>query len=341
MIEGTGIIQRHHTLPPVLRQEGDPLIPPEEADRQVGIAASLTRTALQANGWDGADLLIVTSSIPPSDDFPAAVAEASGLSQTTPRYYLLACNGAVGALQDILRDGNLRDARVVITAIEGLSLGVDFTDPAPAAIFGNGAASMAFRPRAITFHAGQTTIVPDTLGVIKLPKTYDLPPAGDEQDLLPWYSLEPGSEEIFACTADGVMTTLPISDHPHRAEMKGIPTARFFAKCVPPVVQQVLETCKEEGLAMPDPVFGIFHQPSAGVLGLVNRNLEKMSASAGLPRLEIPWVMDKVGMGNVSSATTLIAWAHLEQQGLVPRGQVVNITGFGVGASVTSMMVEL
>ncbi|MGQ9584142.1 MAG: 3-oxoacyl-[acyl-carrier-protein] synthase III C-terminal domain-containing protein [Anaerolineae bacterium] len=341
LIEATLITQRHYIYPFPVRAEGDPLFPPEEVERELTIGAALIRLALAANGWQDADLLIATSSLPPCDDFPQRLAERAGLASRPTKRYYLACNGAVAALLDILQDDSLREARVVIASVEGLSVSSDGTDVAALAIFGNGAAAIAFRPRQITLLAGQTAIVPDTMGVIRVPRTYDLPPPAERRAPPPWYTLAPGAEEMFAFGDDGVVTTLPVSRKVYHSEMEGLTTARFFARVVPPVVQELLESYRRVQAKVPERLFGLFHQPSGGVLALVNRGLEKISAKLGLPRMDVPWVMDQVGMGNVSSATTPIALAHLMQAGRLPRGEAFNITGFGVGASITSMMVQI
>jgi 3-oxoacyl-[acyl-carrier-protein] synthase III len=340
-IEATGITQRHHLYPHPERNPGDAPVPPNEAANQVELGAYLTRQALRANGWDGADLLIATSSILPKAHFAEAIAEAAALSGAQVKHYFLACNGAVGALFDLLHDASMRDSRVVITAVEGLSVGVKYSTPATAAIFGNGAASMAFRPREFTLVTGKTVIVPDTQGVIRVPHTYELPPLEERQARPAWYELAEGAEAMFACGPHGAMTTLPASHDPFHCEMEGLTTARFFARVVPPVVRAVLETCRQEHVELPDPLLGVFHQPSAGVLGLVNRSLEKSLAAAGLPALNVPWVLDEVGVGNVSSATTLIVLAHLERKGQIPRGIPFMLTGFGIGASITSMVIRI
>ena len=144
MIEAIGITQRHHTFPPPIREEGGSLFPPEEVDKQIIIGAEVTQQAIKANDWKETDIdvLVITSSLLPCPDFPERIAERAGLTgKTLIKRYFLACNGAVGALHDALRYGW---GQVVITAVEGLSTAVDFNDLASVAIFGNGAASMAF-----------------------------------------------------------------------------------------------------------------------------------------------------------------------------------------------------
>ena len=336
MIKGTGITKRHHTWPPRSRKEHSSLINEE----QVVVGARVTREALAANGWDKVDLLIVTASAPLSDDFAEQIADRAGLADVETRLYCLACDGAIAALHDVLR--TLRDGRVAITAVEGLSSGVEFNpvDITCATIFCNGAASLVFSPKNIELLAGKTVIVPDNYGVIRMPRTYDLPGPEERLEPPPWYELEPGAEEKFAFTPNKVMMEIPEADSDY-AQMDGFRTAKFFARVVPPVVHSLLEEYYQDGLSRLKTMLGVFHQPSAGVLGLANKRIEKMLKRANLPDLSIPWILDKIGMGNVSSATTPLTWAQLKQEGRIPKGEPFNITGFGVGASLTSMVVRV
>lgn len=340
MIKGTGITKRHHTWPPRSRKRHSSLINEE----QVTVGAKVTREALAANGWDKVDLLIVTASAPLSDDFAEQIAERAGLANAETKLYCLACDGAIAALHDVLRTDELKESRVGITAVEGLSSGVNFNpgevDITCAAIFSNGAASFAFSPKNIELLAGKTVIVPDEYGVIRMPKTYSLP--GPEERLAPppWYELEPGAEEKFAFTPNRVMMEIPEADSDY-VQMDGFRTAKFFARVVPPMIRSLLEEYYQDRLSRLKTMLGVFHQPSAGVLGLANKGIRRILKNAGLPELNVPWVLDRVGMGNVSSATTPLTWAQLKKEGRIPKGEPFNITGFGVGASLTSMVVRV
>jgi len=340
MIKGTGITKRHHTWPPRSRKEHSSLINEE----QVAVGARVTREALAANGWDKVDLLIVTASAPLSDDFAKQIADRAGLADVETRLYCLACDGAIAALHDILRTDELKETRVVITAVEGLSSGVNFNpgevDITCATIFSNGASSLAFSPKNIELLAGKTVIAPDNYGVIRMPRTYSLPGPEERLEPPPWYKLEPGAEEKFAFTPNRVMMEIPEADSDY-AQMDGFRTAKFFARVVPPVVRSLLEEYYQDGLSRLKTMLGVFHQPSAGVLGLANKRIEKMLKRANLPELSIPWILDKIGMGNVSSATTPLTLAQLKKEGRIPKEEPFNITGFGVGASVTSMVVRM
>lgn len=349
MIKASRINVRHHTLLPELREREDSLV----AEDHVEIGARLTRESLRANGWEKADLLVVAVSTPPCDDFEKKIAERAGLTNAETRLYCLACNGAIAALHDILRDDELKDSRVVITAVEELSRGVNFEElsrrvesgeevdidmAACAAIFGNGAASLAFSPKNIELLAGKTVIVPDKKGVILLPKRYALPEV-EGQEPPDWYDLgKEGADKLFSYTPEMVIQQLPETDFDY-IKMKGVGTAIFFAKHVPPVVRDVLGEYYQQ-YSRPVTV-GISHQPSGVVWEILSRRIKKILKGLNNPAMEIPWVLDMVGMGNVSSATTFLAWAQLEKEGRLPKGEPFNITGFGVGASVTSMVVRL
>lgn len=340
MIEGTGITIRHHTLPPRSKEKDGSII----AEEQIEVGAKLTREALAVNGWGKADLLIVAVSAPPCDDFVEQIAERAGLADVKATLYCLACNGAIAALHDVLRADELKNSRAVITAVEGLSAGINLNqgevDIAGATIFGNGAASLAFSPeKSIKLITGKTVIVPDVEGVIRGPKSYKLPWPEERLEPPDWYELRPGADELFAFSSKKVVMKMPETDSDH-VVMKGRETAKFFTRIVPPEVCAVLE--EYYGQHTQPVIIGVFHQPSKIVLQLAGRHIGRgLAKMLHRPTLEIPWVLDKVEMGNVSSATTFAAWAQLKQANRLPRGEPFNITGFGVGASVTSMVVRV
>jgi 3-oxoacyl-[acyl-carrier-protein] synthase III len=345
-IAATGISVRHHILLPELWERKDE----EIAEEQIGIGAAITRRALRANGWDKVDLLIVSSSAPPCEDFAEQIAERAGLANAEIRFYCLACNGAVAGLHDILQFARLKlipkNIRVAITPVEALSYGVNLKereiDVLAAAIFGNYAASLAFTPESFKLLAGKSWVVPDEEGVILTPKgrSYKLPPEEERLEPPGWYQVETGAEEKFAFTQKRVVTKLLESDSKY-LKMKGLKTAFYFAREVGPRVGPFFKDYYQDKSIRPEVVLGIFHQPSAGVLGLINQKIRRSLDGVDLPALEIPWVLDRVEMGNASSATTFPAWAQLEKEGRIPKGQPFNLTAFGVGASVTSMMIEM
>lgn len=348
MIDGTGIVRRFHDYPPLIRERSDPLFveeffTQEEIDRQTRIGARLTREALEANGWESADLLVVTGSFAPVEKFADRVAEEAGLHNAATKDYRLACNGAIAAWQDILRNDEWKKARVVITAVEGLSVGVDFFDPTTAAIFGNGGSSLAFSPQKIEFLGGKIVIHPDKEAVIRIPKTYDLPPIDQRRTPPDYYELREGAGEVFAYAENSVvmMMAQPSDpDKPYYTQMNGVETARFFKYLVSPVVVSVL---KDYHQRYGDPVkTSVFHQPSKVVIRHANREIGKLLKREGLSdEVEIEWVLDKVGMSNVSSATTFLHLAQSIKEGKIRRGEPILVTGFGIGASATSMVIRI
>lgn len=346
MIETTLITWRYHDLPHRLRKKGEPLFSLEEKEKLINIGAQLTRLALWKNGWQDAELLIVTASIPPCSNFPEEIAQRANLGKIPTRCCYLACNGVPAALLDVLQDKDLRETRVVITAVEGLSPFIDFKDPASVAIFGNLGAAMAFLPYEIELLGGKTVVKPDRYGVIRVPKAYDLPALEERQDKPEWYELEEGANEVFAFTKKGVMMLLPPSTNLlNYIEMDGSKTAKLFGRIAAPLVGDVLIKCFPKGISLSGSLLVISHQPS-GVVRIVNNRIEReriqLQRELGIewPRLEIPWVLDRAGVGNGSSATFPVALAKLAKDNQIPKENPFIFLGFGIGSSASAMGVK-
>lgn len=315
----------------------------EEIDRDMSeVGVRLGRQALEANGWDKAEHLYVATSTAPDEIRKWAEKIAYLLDIEDMRLSCLACNGGGAAIFDSCREPELANDRVLILAVEALGYFANPKTAADLAIFGNGGGAIAYRPRQIHVFNGKTVIVRDEKGVIRPPKTYDLPPAGERIKPPEWYEVRDGGEEVFACSKKGVFMSLPQPEagNPYM-RMDGEETAKFFKYLVLGVQQEVLE---EYYGSHTEPVeICISHQPS-GVINRHNaRGLWRWLKDEGLPIIDqntgIPWVMDKVGMGNASSATVLIALATLAPA-LKPQQRFL-FTSFGVGASVTAFVGEI
>lgn len=345
LVKGTGITTRHIS-------EGDKTIfeiREQVAQEMIDIGAELTQRAVQMNGWDPkeVDFFYVTSSVPPDEislndpeNWVRIMARKLGIPESAEKkLFYLACGGSGAAFLEALKRPELADQKVVITSVEALSYGVRYhpttTDElAAAAIFGNGAASFAFTPEQFELYYGVTKIVPDKDEVIRCPRLYKLPHESLRRKPPEWYQADAVSPKIFAYTDSEVVMMLPAPrGDPSYAEMDGRPTAKFFTKHVPPVA---LEATEKSGVEV---VLGVFHQASEGVLILGGNSLNRKLRGLGMPEMKIPWVMDEVGMGNVSSASTLIALAELSKRGEI-NNQPFNLTSFGVGAAITSMVVR-
>ena len=345
IIGDTRIVERHHPeMQRFVTEEREAL-----AEETIAVGTRVARQTLKKNRWDGFDVIIVSSSLPPDSRgaWGEEIARRLGNSGAEVRFAYLACGGAGVAFHDILQeaeeDKELAKARVGIIAVEPLGWMLNGADRSLEAltlrgIFGNGAVAMAFSPQDFELYGGKTVIVPDREGVIRVPHTYDL--VGERVTPPEWYEVEGVTEEEFAYTQRGVALKLAEPKrYPNFAEMSGAETAILFKQVVPPVVVAVLKTVKEEYGIEVD--LGVFHQPS----GVPFRHIDlralrqKMLPAAGLRQMRIPWVLDVVGMGNSSSATTLVALAEMFRRGEIGR-EAFNVTSFGIGMAIMSMVVR-
>ena len=329
-IEGTGFSTRYHSH----ESELGSFVDRKEHIREemINVGASATTDVLRANNWQGAkvDRFIVTASTPPDRDrtWAGEIAKRSGIDPEVTQTYYLACAGWAVALLDVLKDPNLYGKKVVITSAEALGYLIDPDNAIDCATFGNGVASIAFRPGlTLEVLSGKTVILPDKKGVIRSPNCYN---ALDlESGALPeYYELHENSESVFVYGKNGVHLNLPVSKSGRHLEMDGVPTALFFKYAVPRVVVDVCSPYADQ-LSL-----CISHQPSAPVLRHTAREVKKK-----LPNLEVPWA--KINTGNISSATTPSALGKLIKQGAVPPDKLFNITSYGVGSPITSMVVRL
>lgn len=336
-LNATGFVRRYHPIEPAAFLDNTDKIGPE----MVEVGSRLTKRVMQMNGWDSVDCLIITTSTPPDREgfWGEEIAQRSGISRGSIRFSYLACDGAIAGLLDTLKDESLANSRIVITSVEPLGYLVNPTNFKDAAIFGNGAASTAFKQDDIQLFNGKTVVEQDKKGVICSPKTYALP---DQPEAIPsHYETNGNYQDIFACDRKGVFLLLPepqTLNSPYM-EMDGLMTARYFARAVPPVVRDVLSTYYQQhdkdGLIK----LSISHQPSKGVKEISGARLAKLLKEENMPEVHIPWVMDQVGMGNSSSATTLIALGELGTR--VDLRHPFNITAYGIGSAITSMNLQI
>lgn len=205
-IDGTGIIARYHADTPTIFLEHREQV----AEEMVRAGTEAVRIAMQVNGWDKADHLFLATSTPGDERglWGQEIARSTGIPKA--EYHLLACDGGVNAfLSALKRKEDFRGARVVIAAVEPLAYLLSPDDFKARTIFGNGVAALAFRPDDVELINGKTRIDKDVLGVIRAPKTYDLPPESDRLSIPPWYELGEGAEEVFAVSNNGVFLKLP------------------------------------------------------------------------------------------------------------------------------------
>lgn len=338
-MDTTGIVLRHHPPQPLPFLENREKI----GEEMIVAGIEVIRAAMTAVGWREADCLALASSTPADEkgEWGQEIANASGIP--TVRYHFLACDGGIDAWLSVLQRKEIfRGCRVVIAAIEPLGYLVNPQSFKDTTIFGNGVSAIAFRPDEVELINGETVITRDTQGVIRSPKTYDLPPPEKRLPIPAWYELGEGAQDVFGVSREGVFLKLPEpegEEDPNYLVMHGGPTARHFAKIVPPTVMEVIREGHRSLLGQERIDRCVIHQPSRGVLGLVQKRLENGLRTEGF-QLETQWVLDQLEMGNCSSATTFAALAQLTRLGKIIPGRPINVTAYGVGSAVTSMNIR-
>lgn len=344
-LRSTGITGRHHPEKTTPFLENRPQISKE----MVRAGTEITKASMRAIGWRQADHIIFSSSTPGDEKGEWGEEIARNCNIGSWGFSLAACDGAIAGCFDVLNRPELADQRVVITAVEPLGYLVNPTNFKDATIFGNGTAALSFRPNRVSFYNGKTLILPDKKGVICSPKTYGLPAEGAAETLPDYLQLAAGADQVFFYGNNKTILILPeVKDgsDPNFLTMDGLQTAMLFGREVPKITTEVLSRYyldHPDFLDNPDSIISlcVSHQPSAGVLDIIARRLNNALGQLGLPTIKIPWVMRGLGMGNASSAVSLIAMAELAKQGKIEPNKPFNQTAYGIGSALTSMNIAL
>ncbi len=293
-------------------------------DRASSVGGILLKKILKANDWDNVDVFIDTSAFLPANVNELTL-EKAGLNpnKIIKRSYRYACAGAVSAFIDCLSDPSLKDARVVIAALEPLSqvLSPDhFTSPERLvipSIFGDANTLMAFSPKNFHLENKNILIQPDG-GVIKVKTLYDFKNTDSAPETIPThYSFAGGGENIFHHSSSGAFLDIPYPTNGSLLSMDGKKTGFFFGDQTAMVITELL---KEYGNLNLLRELGnknvILHPASKPVVDriakLLWRNPQKYLES---PHLQ--FLMDKARESNSSSATTLNRWRYMIQNDLI------------------------
>lgn len=331
-------------------------------------ATELTRRVMEARGWDSLDILILgtsTSDLSLLDNVRAEL-KAYGLNVDQIKLYVQACNSAIAGITDICRDEAYHGKRAVVVGFETLTGDATNQDDLNTVrIFGNGGGSIAFIPgQEIQHIVGRTVVEYDTEGVILSPQScpvYDIPDT-DRRPLLPWYEIiGDATPQHFAVTDYGVMVQLPPSQS-NKLIMNGIATLAYFAKRIPPLATQVLQTYRTHFRQQYGELSTLFgHQPSLPVVTFINHDLVRLALEErGIDRrtarrmakrqtpaeiadelglrdfqpLQIPWVMDRAGFNNISAGTSLAALVTMFAENLIRPNHPLPVLGYGIGSVV-------
>jgi 3-oxoacyl-[acyl-carrier-protein] synthase III len=334
-MDGSGIILRYRPADGKLYSDAPELLRPET----IGAASALTRKTLEANGWDKADYLIGVTSFPPDAKSQWVGEVAAGFGIREFGEVNATCNGSALAMVEVLKNPALRGSRVVIAAYEPLGRFTDPNDFMSQVIFGSGGAAIAFDPGSFKLLGAKTMIQQDTEGVIKVPKSYEVPGLSRQDKLPDWFVVEPGSEGIVSYSDRLVRITLPEPERDKsKLEMSGQGTARYFTKLVADaLIDNLVRYYGETSDALSNPIgLSVGHQPSKPVFSLVERRLKREIAGndqlRGVTPPEMPWLLEKARMSNISPGTFLVALAEslgrIESQDKLFTG-----LGYGVGSS--------
>lgn len=319
-------------------------LPGEEPDmesavqRTVGIGAHLLKETVKAHGWDGTDVFIDTSAFLPTSINKEILAVAGfNTDNILSRSYRYACAGAVGAFIDCLSDPALKDARIVIAALEPLSLLIDrshFLSPATLSIpsiFGDANTLMAFTPNHFSLNVKEILIKPDK-GLIKLNTLYNF----DEMPSKPhpeYYYFADNGESIFRYSESGAYLNIESPGVGASLTMDGMGTAKFFGDETTAVIADLLYHNGNPNLL--NELNGkniILHPASKPVVNRIAKLLWREYHYLDTPSL--PFLMDAAGHSNGSSATTLNRWRYMIENDMIDTRLPMLWIAPGIGSAI-------
>jgi hypothetical protein len=310
--------------------------------RTVEIGASLLGNVMKSHGWtDGIDVFIDTSAfLPVSVNKDVLLHAGLNPDKVLSRSYRYACAGAVGAFIDCLSDPMLKDARIVIAALEPLSqlIGRDqFISPSTLSIpsiFGDANTLIAFTPKYFHLNVKETLIQPDA-GVIKLNTLYDFDRMPSNPSHIPdHYRFAEGGESIFRYSTGGAFLNIEKPPVGSSITMDGMATGFFFGDKTTGVIVDLL---KENGdLNLLKKLNGkniIMHPASKPVVDRIAKLLWR-STPKYLDTPTLPFLMDRAGYSNGSSATTLNRWRYMIENGLIDTREPMLWIAPGIGSAI-------
>lgn len=337
-IESTGFTSRYmHCLP------GEACENWQETDRATSIGAYLLRRALAKHpGWGGdIDVMAVTSAFLPID-INQEILEKAHLDSSKIKTvsYRTACAGAINALTDVLADPNLRGARLAIVSLEPLSLiigkehMIDSEKMPIPAVFGDDFAVTLIDTAKFQLTGLKTVVLPDH-GVIRVNKMYDFKSIPNEPWNIPGhYELKDGASDIFRYSNEGVFLDLFPPDDGKTTYMDGVGTGLHFGDNTS---SQIAELLTETGQRNLFEVLGeenlIIHPASRPV---VNRIAKKLTKAGLYNAKTLPFYMDAWRRSNSSSATTMVRWQKMIENGLINPQKPLLFVAPGVGSVIVT-----
>ncbi len=256
---------------------------------------------------DAIDLIIACTATPDSytPSLSCRVQAALGARQAFAFDLTAACSGFVYATD--VADTYLRSGRaktVLVVCAENLSRLVDYTDRSVCCIFGDGAGAVVYQ-----WDENEEGILTTKMGA-----------DGSRGDALVARALP--VEDPLAQDR-----SFPSSDR--FLQMNGKEVFRFTAHAVPEVIDAVLE---QSGMTAEQIDWIVPHQANLRILDMVCRRygLDPARVYVNLPKV-----------GNTSSASIPICLDEMRQKGLLKKGQLAILVGFGGGLTYGSVLIRI
>lgn len=296
----------------------------ELADHVVEIGLA----ALEARGWqEGRPIRLYfgsTSAQSESTELIAAKLKEKGVTiiKSTGRGF--ACASGIVSLIDACRDPSNQGVPTLILCGESLS-GSIASAPDFRSTFSNGGSALAFIPGdEIELMASTIVVAKDPKDSISLPNFGKYPPH-DPSFIPSYYEIDP--KATVHASELGIWQEFHHSED-NNAHWNPEDMGSVFKKSIPPPVIWALKGyALRHGLANLQPI-ALAHQAAKKMVnGIINDTRPRRSINDLISRektlwrygkpfqIYAPWVMDKLGISNVSSATTFIAWAELVKNG--------------------------
>lgn len=326
----------------------------------------------QQRGWDSVDVLAVGSCSSRNTVHQEAKDRLCklGIVVKSARLYGQACNAALSAMDDLLRDDTMRGARAIVIGLETLSGGrIEHENPTTIRIFANGGGGVAFVVgEEVDFITGRSVVEYDTRGVVAGPAVCELPPPDQRLDPPAWHEIVgPHTQgKLFSTRDGGLFLHLPhTEDQVLRSD--GMATAAYFARRTPAVIMDIDDRYWREFAARYGPLaeHPFSHQPSRPVIDFLNTEVwriwlagQGVSAKAArsisrlsdverahvldemglqLPQLpQIDWYMPKTGFNNASAGTPMIILVQMMHDGLLIPNRATMMVAFGVGSVIAA-----
>lgn len=269
-----------------------------QGETTFSLALRASHQALEVANLDPALLdLVVVSTVTGDYAFPATsclLQDALGATRAAAFDLSAGCSGFVYALSvvaDLLRAGTYQHALVI--GAETLSRITDWTDRSTCVLFGDGAGAVVLQASDLPGGLVSSVLGADGSGGDLL-----ILPAGG--------SARPPTSET-------------LSQRQHYIHMQGREVFRFAARIMPEAVRQVL---RRANLAVEDVALFVPHQAN-------DRILQAAARALGVP--EERMFSNVAHFGNTSSASIPIALCEAVGRGLISRGDLVVLVGFGAG----------